>query len=182
MHGGTTRAIVSLSALSALLAIGAPGAGAAPTVTATVTTTLAGQPLPRDTVTATWAVAGGKNALHVSGFNLPGATTVVTATWLGTRHVDRAGTLTQLHRTYTYEAALDRATAVFVTEYRTATGWVRLPPLRDHYVASPLLITAATELVIERVPALAGRTVPVRLTITLTFPDPATRIDDTITI
>jgi hypothetical protein len=174
----------AVAALSALCALTSTPAGAAPRTSVTVVTVVGPQTLPRSTVAAAWTVEPDKSdRLSVSGENLPVAVSTVTASWSGNRKADSRGRFLSLRHEYTYDAVHEGAGAEIVVEYELKGRWYRVMGLREDYVGTiGLTRKSVSELLTGAAPATAGRNVPVRLTLTIRFPQAAANIDDSFVV
>lgn len=84
-------------------------------------TSVAGTALPQPTVSAAWT----GNRLDVSGFNLPGATSVVAAVWDGTVTAAAGGAHVRVERAASSAAESGEATVRMVVERRVRGRWHR---------------------------------------------------------
>jgi hypothetical protein len=176
---GLAYCLVAVAAL-------APGwpAGAKPVTTVSVVTVLgASTPSPRATVDASWQSASGSDTVHASGFNPPAARTTVSATWTGTRQGDARGRFLRLEHRYSYDALLAGATYDVVIEIKTGGSWQRVFHVGGDYVGTidgtAMLVD---EVYVFRSSLAVRRTVPVRVTLTVVYPEPAFDIDDSISV
>jgi hypothetical protein len=172
-------------ALVALFALGGTQASAAPPrTTLKVSTVVGSRQLPRPTVSAAWMIDPDKSdRLHITGQNLPVALSTVTASWTGTRTADSRGRFLALSHGYTYDAVREGARVDIVAEYRLKGHWYRVMGLREDYVGTiGLTRKTVTEVLTTSAPTIAGKTVPVRLTLTIRFPEAAANIDDTFLV
>jgi hypothetical protein len=177
----TRRLLAAVVAAVALA--GAPGAQAAPAkTTARVATTLAGAPVPGTYVTAAWSVDKDRSdRLSIAGFDPPGCTTTVTATWQGSRRGDRTGEFLQLFRTFSSTTVAGSSTHLRI-EYRVNGVWQM--PVNKLIVSSGTVpgSTGGGLAMNVSAPAAAHRTVAVRVTVEITYPYAALDIDETFRV
>jgi hypothetical protein len=174
---------IAALALAVVALVPATASAAPVRLTVAVETTVAAQQVP-PTVDAAWSfTTQPAYRLQVSGKNLPGAESTVTASWSGTERADSRGRLVQVEHAYVYGAFGDGATADLTVDYRVGTRWYRAVTMRLGYLGSaPLLTNEAHDLLVVRAPSVAGRTVPVRVNVTVRYGDAAYRIDDAFVV
>jgi hypothetical protein len=175
-----------LAAVLTVLCV-SPGsvARAAPGKTTLDVTTMAGpRRLPKSLVTAAWSVDSDQSDhLAISGHNVPACLTLVQATWNGNRHGDRTGRFIELRHDYTYDAVREGASAELLVEYRLKSGWyVGMHVTVDYVGTLGLTRKSVTSGISVRSSAVAGKTVPVRVSLTIRYPEPAFNIDDTFRV
>lgn len=171
--------------LAVVLALAGSPAVAAPARTSVVVaTTLLSAQLPMSTVSAAWSVdTDNSDRLHATGYNLPGTVSTVTASWSGTRHADSNGRLLRLDHLYVYDAVLAGATADISVDYELRGHWYRLVTWREDYVGSVDTVTLSSYgTLLVKAPAIAGRTVPVRISLAVRYPEPCLDIDDAFVV
>jgi hypothetical protein len=179
----TRRLLAAAVAAVSLWAV--PVAHAAPaTTTVHVVTTAASQPLPATFVTAAWSVGDKDRSdlLKIGGFNPAGCATTVTGTWQGTRHGDRSGRLLDIAFGYSNIAVPTGSDTHLLIEYRLGGVWREAENfgiLHGSFGVGP----DTDEFVMTyRTRAVAGRTVPVRVTVEITYQTPTVNIADTFRV
>lgn len=178
----TRRAVGCGIVMVAVLASGS-SVGAKPVTTVSVVTLLGATPAPKSTVDASWQSGSRSDTVHASGFNLPGATTTVSATWTGTRQGDAKGRFQRLEHQYSYDTLLAGATYDVVIEIKAGGSWQRVIHVGGDYVGTiEGTTTVVDEVYVFRSSLAVRRAVPVRITLTIVYPQPAFAIDDSISV
>lgn len=179
------RHLVAIGAV-ALLQQTVPARAAQSPTSVTVTTYVAGTPSPISTMLAAWADAKSGKQLTSTGNAAPGTVTVVTAQWTGTRKISNRGALITLEHGAAWQGTGQLLSQSYTVEYQRAGRWHRV---KSHVRIVPDGAPPPTPLDQNgwyaepyELPSLAGRTVPVRVRIRLSFDQPAVQITDWFTV
>jgi hypothetical protein len=172
------------AAVAAVSFWAAPAAHAAPAKTTVhVVTTVGPQSLPTTFVTAAWSVDKDKSdRLAMSGFNPAGCATTVTATWQGIRRGARNGHLLDVALDYSSTQVPTGASTDLKIEYRLGGAWHEVENAGFIYGALGVGPESGGFEISYSTRAVAGRTVPVRLTVELTYPYATVSIADTFRV
>lgn len=178
------RLLAVLLAAAACVLPGSTAVAAPARTSVAVATVASSQQLPQATVAAAWTVDSDKSdRLHSTGHNLPGTVSTVTASWSGTRRGDSLGRLLKLDHQYVYDAVREGATADIFVEYKLKGHWYSVLKLREDYIGTigPLR-HVVTEQLVAKAPAIAGKTVAVRISLVLRYPEPCFNVDDVFVV